>query len=105
MRTFATLFAATVLTLSSYGQDGRSKGSSAQAELHISVIVAPVVFPPRDHRHGDRDRDRGKDSVTYNLPSEEDRLSITQEVKPMLVDVNGKGAERQPVQLTTVVAR
>jgi len=105
MRTLAALFAAfaaLMMAPPSFAQNG--PGSSAQAELHINVIVMPVVLPPRDHRHRDRDRDRGEDLVTYDLAPQRESLSITKEVRPMLIQTNGKSAERQLVQLTTVVA-
>jgi len=74
--------------------------------LHINVIVVPVLLPPHDHkRHDrDRDRDRGEDLVTYDLAPQRESLSITKEVRPMLIQTNGKSVERQLVQLTTVVA-
>jgi hypothetical protein len=75
--------------------------STAQAQLHINVIVVPVVIPPRHHR----DRGRDEEAVSYNLATREERLSVTEEVRPMLVDVQGKGVQQQPVQLTTVVAK
>jgi hypothetical protein len=103
MRTLATLFAAfaaLMMAPPSFAQNG----SSAQAELHINVIVMPVVLPPRDHRHRDRDRDRGEDLVTYDLAPQRESLSVTKEVRPMLIQTNGKSAERQLVQLTTIVA-
>lgn len=108
MRTLATLFAAfaaVLLSVPSSAQNNRSNGSSAQTELHINVIVVPVILPPRDHRHRDRDRDRDEDLVTYDLVPQRESLSITKEVRPMLIQADGKSAERQLVQLTTVVAR
>ena len=108
MRTLATLFAAfaaILLSVPSFAQNSLSNGSSAQAELHINVIVIPVILPPHDHRHRDRDRGRDEDMVSYNLSPQEEKLSITKEVRLMLVTVNGRSAERQPVQLTTVVTQ
>jgi len=107
MRTLATLFAAFaafMMAPPSFAQNG--PGSSEQAELHINVIVVPVLLPPHDHkRHDrDRDRDRGEDLVTYDLAPQRESLSITKEVRPMLIQTNGKSVERQLVQLTTVVA-
>jgi hypothetical protein len=89
----------------SSAENRRMNSSTAQAQLHINVIVVPVVIPPRHHRDRDRDRDRNGESVSYNLAAREERLSVTEEVRPMLVDVLGKGLQQQPVQLTTVVAR
>ena len=106
MRTLATLFAAfaaVLLGLPSFAQNSQSNGSSTQAELHISMIVMPVVLPPRDHR--DRDRDRDEDLVTYNLSPQEDRLSITEEVRPMLVNSAGSFAKEEQVRVVTVIIK
>lgn len=108
MRTLATLFAAfaaVLLSLPSFAQNSQSNGSSAQAELHINVIVMPVVLPPRDHRHRDRDRDRDEDLVTYNLSPQEDRLSVTEEVRPMLVNSAGSFAKEEQVRVVTVIIK
>jgi hypothetical protein len=94
--------AASVISLASLpspAQSGRTNSSSAQAELHITAVVAPVIIPPRRDRHRDRDHD----AVWYNLGPQEQKLSVTEEVRPMLVTVDGKAAERQPVRLTTMV--
>ena len=102
MRTLMLFCAASVISLASLpssAQSGRTNNSSAQAELHITAIVAPVIIPPRRDRHRDRDHD----AVSYNLGPQEQKLSVTEEVRPMLVTVDGKAAERQPVRLTTVV--
>ena len=106
MRTLAFCCAAFILitSLPSFAQNGPSHGSSSQAELHISVIVAPVILPPRRDRHDD-DRRENENSVSYKLGAQESTLSITEEVRPMLVNVNGSPVQQQPVQLTTVVVR
>ena len=107
MRTLKFCSAAFVLLLAglpSSAQNGQGHGNSSQAELHISVIVAPVILPPRR----DRDRDHNEKNegmVSYNLGAQDTQLSITKEVRPMMVSVNGATAEKQPVQLTTVVVQ
>jgi hypothetical protein len=102
MRTLKLFCAASVLLIAglpSSAQSARTNSSSAQAELHITAIVAPVIIPP----HRDRHRERDHESVSYNLGPQEQKLSVTEEVRPMLVMVEGKAAERQPVRLTTIV--
>jgi hypothetical protein len=97
---FCAAFAIVAAGLPLLAQNGRSNGSSAQAELHITAIVAPVIIPPRHDRH--RDRDEG--IVSYSLTPQEQQLSVTEEVRTMLVNVNG-GAAQQPVELTTIVVQ
>lgn len=107
MRTLALYSAAFVLimaALPSSAQDGRRHGSSAQAELHITATVAPVIIPPRHDRHGDRDGEH-EGMVSYNLGVQEQKLSVQKEVRPMLVNVANGPAQQQPVQLTTVVVQ
>jgi hypothetical protein len=99
LKFFCAAFAIITAGLPASTENGRTNG--AQAELHIRVIVAPVIFPPRHDRH--KGRDDG--NVSYNLTSQEQHLSITEEVRRMLVNVDGKAAEQQPVQLTTIVVR
>ena len=101
LKFFCAAFAILTAGLPLSAQDGRANGSSAQAELHITAIVVPVIIPPGRDRH----RDRDDELVSYNLSSQEQKLSITKEVRPMLVNVDGRPAERQLVQQTTVVAR
>lgn len=102
MRTLKLFCAAAVLLIAGLplsAQNARTNSSSAQAELHITAIVAPVIIPPRHDRHRDRDHE----SVSYNLGPQEQKLTVTEEMRPMLVMVEGKAAERQPVHLTTIV--
>jgi hypothetical protein len=91
--TLAALCTATV------AEDGHRHRGSAQAELHIRVIVVPAVVPPHHKDHnGEHDRDEA--AVTYSLsPSAAERLSISQEMRTMLLD-SGK---HEQVQLTTLV--
>jgi hypothetical protein len=108
MRTLAILFAAfaaILLSVPSFTQNSRPNGSSAQAELHINVIVLPVILPPHDHRHRDRDRGRDEDLVSYNLFPQEERFSVTEEVHSMLVNSADSFAKEVPVRVVTVVVK
>jgi hypothetical protein len=100
LKFFCAAFAIVATGLPTSAQNVRTNSSGAQAELHIRVIVAPVIFPPRHDKRKDRD-DGG---VSYDL-TQEQHLSITEEVRQMLVNVDGKAADQQPVQLTTIVAK
>ena len=100
LKFYCAAFAIITAGLPASAQNVRTNSGSAQAELHIRVIVAPVIFPPRHDRH--KGHDDG--NVSYNLTSQEQHLSITEEVRQMLVKVDGKAAQQQPVQLTTIVA-
>ena len=102
LKIFCAAFALVVAAgLPSRAQNGRANGSSSQAELHITVIVAPVIIPPRHDKH----RDRDEEAVSYNLAQQDQKLSITEQVRPMFVQVNGAAAQQQPVQLTTIVVQ
>jgi|ERR1700704_1998923 len=97
-----TALAAIMLGLPLSAESGRTQGSTAQSQLEINVIVMPVIIPPR-HHHKDRDRD--EEMVSYDFTRHEEKLYVTEETRPMLVEVQGKGVQQQPVQLTTMVAR
>ena len=104
MRTLKIVFAAfavVTLGMASLAQNERPKRGAAQAEMQINVIVVPVVIPPHHHRH--RDRDEG--SVSYNLSPHEEKLSITEEVRPMLVNIDDNAARQEQVRITTVVMK
>lgn len=96
-------FVLIVAGLPSSAQNARI-GSSAQAELHITATVAPVIIPPRHDRHRGRDGEN-EGMISYNLGPQEQKLSVTNEVRSMLVNVNGGPAQQQPVQMTTVVVQ
>ena len=103
MRTLSSLlcaaFALTLLCAPAGAQNSRNRADKAQAELHINVIVAPVVFPPRHHK--DKDRDRDEAAVTYNLYTSLEKFSVTEETRSMLVN----GVRHDQVQLTTIVVK
>jgi len=103
MRTLKILcaaFAATMPALPSSAQSAPAKSNPAQSEMHIRVKVVPVVAPPRHHKHKDRD----EDAVIYDLNTQPETMSVTEEVRPMLVQKDG-GARQEQVRITTVVAK
>jgi endonuclease YncB( thermonuclease family) len=94
------LVAASFLSLPSTAQSARTPGSAAQANLRITVNVVPAVA---SHRH--RDKDRDGDAIAYDLMPRDEHLSITREIRLMSIEGQGDGSQKQPVQLTTVVAK
>ncbi|HEY1528622.1 MAG TPA: hypothetical protein VGH51_20545 [Candidatus Angelobacter sp.] len=100
LKLLCAAIALATLGLPMSAQQARTSGNT-QAELHIRVIVVPVVAPHHDRK----DRDRDEDSVAYNLAPRKEELSITEEVRPMLVNTQGQGAALQPVHLTTLVLK
>lgn len=104
LRILCTAFVAVTLGLASPAQNARSNTSAAQAELHINVIVVPVVAPPH-HKQRDRDGGRDDEAVTYNLNSPQEKLSVTEEVRPMLVHEGSSVARQEQVRIITVVAK
>jgi hypothetical protein len=103
LRILCALVAAFLLSSPLAAQSTPTRNTGPQANLHINVNVVRAVGV---HRH-DKDKDRDKDdgTVSYNLMPRDEELSVTREVRPMLVEVQGIGAQKQPVNLTTVVAR
>ncbi len=106
LRILCALVAAFLLSSPLAAQSTRTRNTGPQANLHINVNVVRTVGIHR-HDKDDKDKDRDKDdgTVSYDLMPRDEELSITREVRPMLVEVQGIGAQKQPVNLTTVVAR
>jgi hypothetical protein len=105
MRTLKLLPAALLLImmgLPAFAQNSRPNRSAAQASLRISVNVVPAIIPERHHK--DKDKGREHDAVSYDLTRRDDELSISREVRSMLVEVQG-GTREQPVEMTTVVSQ
>jgi hypothetical protein len=108
MRTLRILCAAFVLvTLGSVSpaQDGQTNTSPAKSGLQINAIVVPAITLPHHHRHRDRDRDRDDEAVTYNLDSQREKLSVTEEVRSILVQDGSSVPRQEQVRIITVVAR
>jgi len=101
-RLLCAAFTLALLCEPSDAQKGRNHPDKAHAELHINVIIAPVVFPPH-HKHKDKDRDKDGDEagVTYYLPASAGKFSVTEDTRSMLID----GVKHERVQLTTIVMR
>jgi hypothetical protein len=95
-------FTCSLLYQPAAAEKARRKGQPPEAELHINVVVAPVIFPPhRKDRDQDQNRDRDEAAILYNLSPSMEKLSISQEMRILAVD----GGKRAQVQLTTVVMK
>jgi hypothetical protein len=97
-RLLCTAFVLALLCPLASAEKDRHRNDGQQAELHIRVVIVPVVFPPH---HKDRDRDRDDGGVIYNLSSLTEKFTATEETRSMLVD----GLKHEQVQLTTVVLK
>ena len=106
-RTLAWVAMATlVLTgTSAWAQSGRTNTNTAQAVLHIQVIVMPTVLTAVPHRDGD-----GKLSpVAYSIPAvTAQQETTTQETALQSFDLNARSenpADNATLRTTTFVAR
>jgi hypothetical protein len=104
IRTLVTLCAtialvATGLPLSA--QNAQPRTNVPQADLRIKVIVVPAIGP----RHKDKDKDHDEGTVTYDLQPQREEFSVTEEVRPMLVDGGNNAARQEQVRIITVVPK
>ena len=104
MRTLKILCAALVAAIPALPLSAQSTTPNpgpVQSEMHISVIVVPVAMPPHHHKHNDRDQE----GVIYELNTRRETMSVTEEVRPMLLQEGGRVARLEQVRITTVVAK
>ena len=110
MRPVVTLCAAIALAamnLPASAQNAQIHSNTTQAELRIHVIVAPAVALHRHHKDKDKDKkeDRDEGAVTYDLQPQREEYSVSEEVRPMLVDFGDKAARQEQVRIITVVPK
>ena len=106
IRPLANLCAAIALVamgLPVSAQNARPRTNLPQADLRIKVIVVPAIAPHRKDKDKDKNRDEG--SVTYDLQPQHEEFSITEEVRPMLVDAGNNAARQEQVRIITVVPK
>jgi hypothetical protein len=106
MRTLKILcaaLAAAMPALPSSAQSVPPNLTPAQSEMQIRIVVVPVVTLPHHHKHKDHDDEEVID-VVYDLDTHRETMSVTEEVRPMLVQQNGD-AQQEQVRITTVVAK
>ena len=104
MRTLKILCAALAIARPappSSAQNAERKNNPTQSEMHIRVRVVPVAMPPRHHKH----KDHEEEGIVYNLSTHQETMSVTEEVRPMLLQEDGSVARLEQVQITTVVAK
>lgn len=109
MRPLSTLCAAIALAaigLPLSAQKTRIHSNTTQAELRIHVIVVPAVALHRHHPDkDDKDKDRDQGAVTYDLQPQREEYSVTEELRPMLLDSGNSAGRQEQVRIITVVAK
>lgn len=91
-------------------QTARIHSNGAQANLHINVIVVPAVAVHHHDRDRDKDEDKDKDgrreddAVSFNLNPRHEEFSVTEEMRPMLVD-SGNTIRQEQVRAITIVPK
>lgn len=102
-----TLFAM-LLSVAATAQTARIHSNGAQSNLRIEVkVVRAVAVHHRDKdddEDNDKDKDRRKDSVSYNLSPRHEEFSVTEEMRPMLVD-SGNTVRQEQVRAITIVPK
>jgi hypothetical protein len=101
---------AALLSVPLTAQNAHIHNTGPQANLRIEVRVVPAV----GIHHPDKDRDKGQDknetkdrkaeAVSYNLNPRHGEFSITEELRPMLVD-SGNMVRQEQVRAITVVPK
>ena len=90
-------------------QTARVHSNGAQANLRIEVKVVPAVAVHHrdkdDDNDKDKDRDRKDDAVSYNLNPRHEEFSVTEEMRPMLVDSGNNTIQQEQVRAITVVPK
>jgi len=110
MRPLVTLCAAiavAAISLPASAQNAQIHSNTTQAELRVHVIVVPAVALHRHHRDKNKDKDKDPDegSVTYDLQPQREEFSVTEEVRPMLVNFGDNTARQEQVRIITVVPK
>ena len=76
-----------------------TRGTAAQAELHIKVHVVPAVIPPHRHRH------RDDDSVTYDFDLDPQKFSVIEEIHPFTPQNATSQTPGATLRTTTIVLK
>jgi len=86
-------------------QTARIHSNGAQANLRIDVKVVPAVRVHHRDRDDDKDKNRDRDdAVSFNLNPSHEEFSVTEEVRPMLVD-SGNSLRQEQVRSITIVPK
>lgn len=105
--TLCAAIALAVMNLPAFAQNAQIHSNTTQAELRIHVIEVPAVALHRHHKDKDKDKkeDRDEGAVTYDLQPQREEYSVSEEVRPMLVDFGGNAARQEQVRIITVVPK
>jgi hypothetical protein len=101
--TLCAAIALVAMGLPLFAQNAQIHSNSTQSELRIHAIVVPAVALHHHHRETDKDSDEG--AVTYDLQPKPEEFSVTEEVRPMLVDASDNTARHEQVRIITVVPK
>jgi len=103
LMTLCAAMALVAMGLPLSAQNAHIHSNTTQAGLRIEAIVVPAVALHRHHRDKDKDRDKDRDeaAVAYDLQPPLEEFSVTEEVRPMLVDAT----RHEQVRIITVVAK
>lgn len=94
------------LSVPATAQTARIHSNGAQANLRIDVNVVPAVGGHHHDRDNDKDKDKNRkdDAVSYNLNPRHEEFSVTEEIRPMLVN-SGNTVRQEQVRSTTIVPK
>jgi len=96
------------LSVPLFAQAARIHSNGAQANLRIDVKVVPAVRVHHRDKDDDEDKDKDKDqgqkdaAVSYNLNPLHEELSVTEEMRSMLVDYENSLRQQQVLSITIV---
>jgi hypothetical protein len=105
VRILCVLIAAFLLSSPLAAQNAQTRNTGAQTDLHINVNVVRAAGVHRHDKDKDKDRDRHEDSVSYDLYPQHEEFSVTEEVRPMLVDSGNYAVRQEQVLAITVVPK
>jgi hypothetical protein len=99
--------ALSAMGLPASAQNAQIHSNTTQSELRVHVIVVPAVALHHHHRDKDKDKkeDRDEGAVTYDLQPQHEEFSVTEEVRPMLLDTGDNAARQEQVRIITVVPK
>ena len=106
---FGCALLAALLSVPLSAQNAHIHNTGPQANLRIEVkVVSTVGIHPRDKDDRDDKNDKDKDgkahAVSYNLNPRHQEFSVTEELRPMLVD-SGITVREEQVRAITVVPK
>ena len=102
-----------LLSVASTAQTARIHSNGQQANLRIEVKVVRAVAVHHRDRDDDKEKDKEKDkdqrrndtAVSYNLNPPHEEFSVTEEVRPMMVDFGNNAVRQEQVLAITVVPK